>query len=37
MRGIAEPLVRWHDQPRVERALRDGRALDAPELTPRER
>ena len=37
MRDIAEPLFLWHDQPRVERALRDGRALDAQELTPRVR
>ena len=27
LRGIAERLFLWHDQPRVERALRDGRAL----------
>ena len=37
MCGIAEPLFLWYDQPRVERALRDGRALDAHELTPRGR
>ena len=37
MRGIAEPLFLWHDQPRVERALRDGLALDAQELTPQGR
>ena len=37
MRGRTKPLFLWHDQPRVERALRDGRALDAPELTPRGR
>ena len=37
MRGTAEPSFLWHDQPRVERALRDGRALDAQELTPRGR
>ena len=36
-RGIAEHLFLWYDQPRVERALRDGRALDAQELTPRGR
>ena len=34
---IAGPLFLWHDQPREERALRDGRAMDAQELTPRER
>ena len=35
MRGIAEPLFLWHDQPRVERALRDGRALDGGRVTVR--
>ena len=33
MRGIAEPLFLWHDQPRVERALRDGRALNVTSLS----
>ena len=37
VRGIAEPLFLWHDQPRVERALCDGRVLNVRELTPRER
>ena len=34
---IAEPLFLWHDQPREERALRGGRALNVRELRPRGR
>ena len=37
MRGITEPLFPWHDQPREERALRGGRALNVRELRPRGR
>ena len=34
---IAEPLFPWHDEPREERSLRGGRALNVLELTPRGR
>ena len=37
MRGIAEPLFLWHDQPREERALRGGSALNVRELKPQGR